>query len=277
MHPIIWHITGALSIKAYGIAILVAFVAGIWLSMRRARAVGLKSNDFFDLGFWVLISSIVGARLFYILFHLHEYLAEPKAIYQFWHGGLIFYGGLAGGVAATVIFFKAKRIPLWLGTDVVAPQVALGYAITRLGCFLNGCCFGSPTRLPWGVTFPDNCGAGHYAFGLSFTGLYELPIRLHPTQLYATAASLAIFVVLLLVWRRRRFDGQVFWTYLLLYPLYRFAVEFIRADNKPLLWGLTTPQLMSVALFVCALAAYFNLRARGGLTPARVAAKGKRR
>jgi phosphatidylglycerol:prolipoprotein diacylglycerol transferase len=156
-----------------------------------------------------------------------------------------------------------------LGGDLIAPQIALGYAITRVGCFLNGCCYGEATSLPWGVEFPPGSGAGRYigelSFAAFFSGQPDTVIRLHPVQLYAVAVNLVIFVVLLLAWRRRRFDGQIFWGYLILYAVYRFAMEFLRGDNQPFALGLTIAQIMSVTLFGCALVAWFNLRARGAI------------
>ncbi len=267
MHPVVWKITDTIAIKSYGVAIAVAFVLGIFLTARHARKVGLKFNDFVDMGFWVVIAAIVGGRVFYILFNLRDYLHKPLAIVQIWHGGLIFYGGLLAAVLTAIIFMRRRGIPVWLGGDLIAPQIALGYAITRVGCFLNGCCFGEATSLPWGVKFPPACGAGRYIGELSFVAFFsgrpDVDIHLHPVQLYAAAANLIIFVVLLLAWRRRSFDGQIFWGYLILYPVYRFAVEFLRADNQPFVLGLTIAQIMSVTLFGCALVAWFNLRSRG--------------
>ncbi len=267
MHPVVWRITDTIAIKSYGVAIAVAFVLGILLTARHARKVGLKFNDFVDMGFWVVIAAIVGGRVFYILFNLSDYLRKPIAIVQIWQGGLIFYGGLFAAVLTAIIFMRRRGIPVWLGGDLIAPQIALGYAITRVGCFLNGCCYGEATSLPWGVKFPPGCGAGRYigelSFAAFFSGQPDVVIRLHPVQLYAVAANLVIFVVLLLAWRRRSFDGQIFWGYLVLYPIYRFAVEFIRGDNQPLVLGLTTAQIMSITLIGCALAAWFNLRSRG--------------
>lgn len=281
MHPIIWRITETLAIKSYGIAIAAAFVVGILLTARHARKIGLKFNDFVDMGFWVVIAAIVGARVFYILFNLPAYLKNPVAIVKIWQGGLIFYGGLFAAVLAAIIFMRRRGIPVWLGGDLIAPQIALGYAVTRLGCFLNGCCFGRPTELPWGVAFPPDCGAGRYIAQLTFVAMFSgqpvAEIRLHPVQLYAAAANLVIFAILLLAWRRRRFDGQIFWGYLLLYPVYRFVIEFFRGDNEPLLLNLTVAQIMSVVLFGCALAAWLNLRARGAYHgPKRTDAGGKR-
>ncbi len=267
MHPIIWRITDTMAIKSYGVAIAVAFVLGIFLTARHARKVGLKFNDFVDMGFWVVIAAILGGRVFYILFNLKDYVHRPVAVVQIWHGGLIFYGGLFAAVLTGIVFMRRRGIPVWLGGDLIAPQIALGYAITRLGCFLNGCCFGKVTSLPWGVEYPPGCGAGQYIAKLSFAAFFSgqpnVVIRLHPVQLYAAAVNLVIFGVLLIAWRRRRFDGQIFWGYLILYAVYRFAIEFIRADNRPLVLDLTTAQIMSVTLLACAVVAWLDLRARG--------------
>jgi phosphatidylglycerol:prolipoprotein diacylglycerol transferase len=267
LYPIIWRITDTMAVKSYGVAIAVAFILGILLSARHARKLGLKFNDFVDMGFWVVIAAIVGARVFYILFNLPSYVKNPAAIVKIWHGGLIFYGGLFAAVVTAVLFMRRRGIPPWLGGDLIAPQIALGYAITRVGCFLNGCCYGNPTTLPWGVEFPPACGAGQYIAKLTFTALFSgrpvVDVHLHPVQLYAAAVNLVIFAILMLAWRKRSFDGQIFWGYLMLYPVYRFAIEFLRADNQPLLLNLTVAQIMSVVLFGCALAAWLNLRARG--------------
>jgi phosphatidylglycerol:prolipoprotein diacylglycerol transferase len=279
LHPVIWRITDTIAVKSYGVVIAVAFVLGIFLTARHARKVGLKFNDFVDMGLWVFIAAIVGGRIFYILFHLRNYIEKPVAILQIWHGGLIFYGGLFAAVLTAIVFMRRRGIPVWLGGDLVAPQVALGYAVTRVGCFLNGCCFGKATSLPWGVEFPPGCGAGQYiaklSFAAFFSGQADVAIRLHPVQLYAAAANLVIFAVLLIAWRRRRFDGQIFWGYLILYAVYRFAIEFVRGDNQPLVLHLTAAQIMSVTLFACALVAWLNLRARGAVHGVTAAKKPK--
>ncbi|NIT36564.1 MAG: prolipoprotein diacylglyceryl transferase [candidate division Zixibacteria bacterium] len=245
MHPVIWRITDTIAIKSYGVALAVAFILGILITARNARKVGLKFSDFIDMGFWVVIAAIVGARVFFILFNLPAYIQDPLAVLKIWRGGVIFYGGLFAAAVTAIVFMKRRGIPVWLGADLVAPQVALGYAITRVGCFLNGCCYGKLTSLPWGVGPPG------------------LGIRFHPVQLYASAANLVIFVILVVAWRHRRFDGQIFWGYLVLYSIYRFAIEFFRGDHGPLALGLTVPQFMSIVLFGCALAAWLDLRARG--------------
>ncbi|MGD8718791.1 MAG: prolipoprotein diacylglyceryl transferase [Candidatus Zixiibacteriota bacterium] len=270
MYPVIWRISDTMAIKSYGVAIAVAFVLGILLTARHARKIGLKFNDFVDMGFWVVIMAIVGSRVFFILFNLPAYIEHPINILKIWHGGLIFYGGLFTAVVTAIIFMKRRGIPPWLGGDLIAPQIALGYAITRVGCFLNGCCYGKPTTLPWGVKFASGSGAGNFITKLEFMAFFSgqpnPDIHLHPVQLYAVLANLVIFGILLLAWRRRSFDGQIFWGYLILYPIYRFAVEFWRGDNEAIFLSLTTPQIMSIVLFGCALAAWLNLRRRGVYT-----------
>lgn len=268
MHPVLIRISDAITIKSYGVAIAVAFILGIWLSARRAKKVGLNYSDFVDMGFWVMLAAVVGGRFLYVLFNLRSYLHEPLNIIKIWQGGLVFFGGFLVAVAAAIVFMKRRGIPTWLGGDVIAPQIALGYGITRIGCFLNGCCYGKPTSLPWGIKFPDDCGAGAYSIQMLFTGRASYPVHLHPTQLYGVLTGFVFFVILLFIWRRRKFDGQVFWSYVGLYSAYRFGVEFLRGDNASLIAGLNANQILSIVLFGCSVAAWLNLRARGVLTDA---------
>lgn len=267
MHPVLFQI-GSLTIKSYGVAIALAFLVGILLAAWRAKREKLNPNDFLDIGFIIIVSSIVGARIFYILFNLKYHIDNPAMVIRIWEGGLIFYGGLLCAAVASILYMRFKKIPVWYGTDIIAPSVALGYTITRIGCFLNGCCFGEVCNLPWGVSGWDPItGAGRYAFFARLFGGGEMleVIKLHPTQLYAAGISLIFFVVLLILWRRRTFDGMVFWSYVGLYALYRFGIEFIRADNKGLFLGLSVPQLMSIAAFIIAIIVLIDLGRRGVL------------
>ena len=267
MHPVLFQV-GNITIKSYGVAIALAFLVGILFAAWRAKREKLNPNDFLDIGFIIVVSSIVGARIFFILFNLNFYIDNPATIIRIWEGGLIFYGGLLCAAVASILYMRFKKIPIWYGTDIIAPSVALGYTITRVGCFLNGCCFGEISKLPWGVSGWDPfTGAGRYASQIFFAALFgtgEMPevIKLHPTQLYAAGISLIFFVVLLILWRKRTFDGMVFWSYVGLYSLYRFGIEFVRADNKELLLGLSVPQLMSVAAFVVAVIVLVDLGRR---------------
>jgi phosphatidylglycerol:prolipoprotein diacylglycerol transferase len=270
VHPVLFQI-GGVTIKSYGVAIALAFLVGILLAAWRARREKLNPNDFLDIGFIIVVSSIVGARIFYILFNLKYYIDNPATVIRIWEGGLIFYGGLLCAAVASILYMRFKKIPVWYGTDIIAPSVALGYAITRVGCFLNGCCYGKVCDLPWGVSGWDPfTGAGRYSAQIFFTALFgsgEMPevIKLHPTQLYAAIISLIFFVILLIIWRRRVFDGMVFWSYVGLYSLYRFGIEFVRADNREIFLGFSVPQVMSVAAFVVAVLVLIDLGRRGVL------------
>jgi phosphatidylglycerol:prolipoprotein diacylglycerol transferase len=283
VHPVLFQI-GGITIKSYGVAIALAFLVGILLAAWRAKREKLNPNDFLDIGFIIVVSSIVGARIFYILFNVHFYIDNAAMIIRIWEGGLIFYGGLLCAAVASILYMRFKKIPVWYGTDIIAPSVALGYAITRVGCFLNGCCYGKVCDLPWGVSgWAPYTGAWRYVdaqdpqvFTTRLLG-GEMPdfIKLHPTQLYAAGISLIFFVVLLILWRKRIFDGMVFWSYVGLYSLYRFGIEFVRADNEEFFLGLTVPQLMSVAAFVVAVIALVDLGRRGVLHRNAELVKGK--
>ncbi|MCP4230948.1 MAG: prolipoprotein diacylglyceryl transferase [bacterium] len=262
MYPILYQFSDTFAIKSYGVAIALAFLVGILLATWRAKKEGLKANDFLDIGFIIVISAIVGARLFYVLFNLNDYIENPGAIFKIWHGGLIFYGGLAIAVLGAMLYMKYRKIPIMYGSDIIAPSVALGYVITRIGCFLNGCCYGAETNWFTGVHgWKEGTGAAMHTGGIFFSKLFggeALPeiIKLHPTQLYAAGINLIFFVVLFVLWSKRKFDGMIFWLYIMMYSVYRLVIEFFRADNQPLLLDLTVAQIMSVVLFICAVVAF---------------------
>lgn len=217
MLPILGHI-GALPIRSYGLAMALAFIVGIWLARRRARVAGLNPDTIIDMAFFVIIASVAGARAAYVIVHWQGFAGDPAAMLRIWDGGLALYGGLAAGFLAGLLFFRARRLNPWAGADLVAPSLAVGIAIGRFGCFMNGCCFGKPCELPWAVSFhPDSVAA--YYFGST---------RLHPTQIYESLAALAVAAILLLVERRKPFDGFLIWLLAILVAVYRFAVDPIR-------------------------------------------------
>lgn len=262
MYPILYQFSETFAIKSYGVAIALAFLVAILLATWRAKKEGLKANDFLDIGFIIIISAIVGSRLFYVLFNLNYYIENPAAIFQVWQGGLVFYGGLALAVLGAMLYMKYRKIPIMYASDMIAPSVALGYAITRIGCFLNGCCYGKETTWFTGVYgWKEGTGAAMHTASLFFTKLFSgeaMPevIKLHPTQLYASGINLIIFFVLFLLWSKRKFDGMIFWLYIMMYSVYRLVIEFFRGDNQPLLLDLTVPQIMSVVLLICAVVAF---------------------
>jgi len=165
-------------------------------------------------------------------------------------GGLVFYGGLALGVLVAVFYLKWYKLPVWRWADLFTPYVALGLVFGRIGCFLAGCCYGKETSLPWGVTFTHPAS------------LARVNVALHPAQLYEAAACLAIFVFLSWMEKRRSFEGQIFWLFVLLYAVTRFVIEMVRDDPRGFIWGglLSTSQGLGIPLAILSVFMLFYLK-----------------
>jgi len=233
---------GPFTIYSYGVLLAAAFLLGLKLATTRARRRGLDSGRILDLGIYIIVAAIAGGKLLLLVIDCPSFRANPVEILSLARSGGVFYGGLI--LAALVAFWYMRRhaLPLWTTFDVFAPGIALGHAVGRLGCLMAGCCYGHPTNLPWGITFTD-----------PFTGSYvgtPLDIPLHPTQMYEAIAETAILMFLL--WlergRGRNFAGRTFWTYILLYGLSRYAIEFFRGDPRGSIWIFSTSQFISVIL-----------------------------
>jgi phosphatidylglycerol:prolipoprotein diacylglycerol transferase len=249
MHSILFHI-GPLPVYSYGFMLMLAFLAATAVATRLARQRGIAPEYVLDLTASVLVAGILGARLLYVALNLSYFRDHPGHVLRLWEGGLSFHGGLAGGLIAGLIFCRRRGISFLRMGDVVAPALALGYAIGRIGCFLNGCCYGAPTDLPWACRFHDP----------PITGPLTPPS--HPTQIYASIINLGIFALLLTIARRQRAPGQVLWSYLLFYAIYRFGIEFLRkgATAQVLAAGLTHSQWASIAMVLIAGAVLMRLR-----------------
>ena len=226
MHPILFEI-GPLTVYSYGVMLALAFVVGIWFATRQARREGVPANTILDLSLVALITGIIGARILFVLLNLDYYSKHPFESIMFWQGGLIYSGGLILGTLCAILFLKVRRLNIWKVVDICAPSLALGQVVGRIGCFLNGCCFGKPVS--WGIKFPPGSMASYEQFSqglIKSVNEYSLPV--HPTQLYSSLNALIIFLILILVRSRKRFNGELFWLYLLLYAITRFAIEFLR-------------------------------------------------
>jgi phosphatidylglycerol:prolipoprotein diacylglycerol transferase len=234
---------GPLTVSWYGIFVAAGFLFGLWNASRRALRENLNPEAIFDCGTWLLVGTIAGARALYAVSYWSEIVKAAREhghspfleIFMVQHGGLVYYGGLIGASAACVVFAWRRRVPLWKLADILAPGVALGSFFGRWGCLMNGCCYGRPTRLPWGIQFP----AGHETY----------PNYVHPTEIYDSLLNLALFAGLAWFYRRRKFDGQIFALYLVCYAVLRSFVECFRGDYpaSDLVAGWITPaQLVSV-------------------------------
>ncbi|MBF0122091.1 MAG: prolipoprotein diacylglyceryl transferase [Candidatus Omnitrophica bacterium] len=237
MYPIVCQL-GPVPVYSYGLMLAIAVMMTSFLISRDAHKMGVSSDMVYDLAFWVVLAGIVGARIFYIFLNLDFFLSQPFEMIMVQKGGLAWQGSLVFGFVTAVMYLRKKRVPFWKFLDVAAPYVALGHAIGRIGCLLNGCCYGKPAG--WGIFFP--------VFGE----------RLQPTQIYMSLGQLAIFFILRASQSRLRKDGQVFVLYLLLSAVERFLVEFVRADHV-LYGGLSIFQYVCIGIIVLGLIIHLRL------------------
>jgi len=260
MHPDLFSI-GPIHIKAYGLALAISFFLGVWLAIKRGEKNGIKSQSMIDLCFIILVSAIVGSRLFYVVYHTEEFAGHwLDAINPFQSSGEIGIAGLSmmGGVVLAIIgamvYFIAKRINPWAMLDSMAPAFFLGLGITRIGCFFNGCCYGLPTDSWCGVHLP----------------FHHDP--LWPTQLFSSAAGFIMLGLLLLIERKRIFYGFTFWLAVMFYGTWRFIIDFIRFYEESMIIfsfgdvNITRNQFLSVCLFIIALTWFIFLKRKNERT-----------
>ena len=226
MHPIIAKI-GPFTVYSYGMMVAIAFLTGIFIAKLEALRKGIKTDLVYDLSFYFLIGSIMGARIYYILFFgLKDFLENPASIFMIWQGGLSIHGGIFGGVITGIIFSKVRKISFWGLADLVSPSIILGQAIGRIGCFLNGCCYG---------------------------------INNQPTQIYELVLDFIGFFLLWGLRKKMKFEGGLFLTYLMAYSVIRIIVSQFRADNLYLFnTGITLAGLNSFMIFIIAMILYIR-------------------
>jgi phosphatidylglycerol:prolipoprotein diacylglycerol transferase len=241
MHPILFDL-GGFTIYAYGVLLAAAYLLGLQFALMRARARGLDGQRVMDLGIWIIISALVGAKLLLFVVDFRRYTSHPRDLMELLRSGGVFYGGLIAAVVVALLYLRRHRLPLWTTTDVFAPGIALGHVVGRLGCLMAGCCFGRPASVPWAITFRDPAAMANVGTPLG--------VPLHPTQLYEAGAEALILAFLLAFERRGRpFPGRTFWSYMLLYGVSRFVIEFYRGDSRGMVLGvLSTSQFVSVIL-----------------------------
>lgn len=238
---------GPFEIHWYGVLITIGFLLAVAVAMREGARSKVNPDQILDLCFWALLAGLVGSRIVFDIVNWESYylacfdpaaagLSEPACfeILKVWKGGLVWYGGLLGAIPVVFWFVRRYKLPFLKVADIMVPSVALGHGFGRMGCFAAGCCFGRPTDAATGVTFPAGSMAHHLHMerwsGLMAEFTNSLPI--HPTQLYESVAEIGIFLLLVAVVRpMKRFHGQIFLTYLMLYALLRSVVEFFRGDH----------------------------------------------
>jgi phosphatidylglycerol:prolipoprotein diacylglycerol transferase len=227
MHPILFEIPridlgswtiGPIPIRMYGLMIGIGFLLGIYLASRRAKKEGINPDLILDMGVYLLLAAVIGARVLYVLTTWQEFAATPLDLFAIWKGGLVFYGGVIAAVPVGIWYVRKHSLPVWRTADIIAPYAALGHAFGRLGCFFAGCCYGAPCSGPVCITFSDP------------HSLAPRGVPLFPTQLTESGGEFLIFGLLLLLRRYKKFDGQLFWLYLVFYAVLRFTIEFFRGD-----------------------------------------------
>lgn len=264
MHPLLFEI-GPFPIRSYGFALALSFFLAIVLSLKRANRFQIPPQLIVDLALVVLVTALLGSRLFYVVYHIEEFQGHWGDIFnplqgdgKLGMGGLSMMGGVILSVLGGMVLLSWRRVKLWLVADLVSPTFPLGVGITRIGCFLNGCCFGKPTDSPLGVVFPPESFAG-----------YVFPHQhLWPAQLFASAMGFLIFVLLLFFERKKKFEGQIFLLMVVFYSLGRFVIDFFRYYEESMVFvriqgvSFSTNQALIVPILIICLVLWQLLRRR---------------
>ena len=241
MHPVVFRL-GKFVVYSYSLMVVVAFAAGLLYAYYEAKRIGEDTNKVIDLSIYVFISAFIGARLLHVLTEWRIYLHDPVRIFKIWEGGLVYYGGFILAILVIIVYVKAYKLSLPKWADLTAPVAMIELVFGRIGCFLNGCCYGriAPSWLPWKVTYPSS------VMPLELGG-----IPLHPAPLYESLA--AALIAGFLIWRNfhKKYDSEVVWLMVFLYAIARFILEFFRADERGGIsfLNLSTSQLISIGLF----------------------------
>ena len=240
MYPRLFEL-GPITVYTYGVLLAAAYLLGLKFAMVRAKAIGLDAVRVLDLGIYIIISALVGAKLLLLITDFRSFRADPRELLTLARSGGVFYGGLILAVIVALWYIRRAGLPLWTTCDVFAPGIALGHVVGRFGCFFAGCCFGKPTTLPWGITFTDPFAAANVGTPLG--------VHLHPTQLYEAGAEGLILLGLLLTEKKGKpYPGRTFWLYILLYAVSRFIIEYFRGDERGMVGIFSTSQFISLVL-----------------------------
>ena len=240
--PLIWQF-GFLKIYWYGVLIVLALVCGLIFVLKQSQKFGIKKDEVYNLGFYLVIFSLVGARLYAVFLGWQFYFANPLEIIAVWHGGLAIHGAILGGVITLLIYGWKKNQSFWLWADLLAPALALGQAIGRFGNYFNQEVFGKPTNLPCGIPISlANRPAEYFEYQY-----------FQPTFLYESVLNFCNFFILwLLISRLKKKEGTVFLIYLINYSLIRIVMEFLRVDQTLIVFGWRLPILVSLGIIILA-------------------------
>lgn len=261
MHPILLDL-GPATIYTYGVLLAAAYLLGLKLAMVRAKVRDLDEARVLDLGIYIIISALIGAKLLLVITDFRTFMTDPSELITLARSGGVFYGGLILAVSVALWYIRKIGLPLWTTCDVFAPGIALGHVVGRMGCFFAGCCWGRETDMPWAITFTDSYAAANVGTPLN--------VPLHPTQLYEAGAEGLILLLLLSTEKKgSNYPGRTFWLYMLLYAVSRFIIEFYRNDPRGVVLMFSTSQFISIVLAPLALVMLVVLARRGAPAPER--------
>lgn len=250
MRQVLFEIPGVgVKIFGYGLMLVVAFLGSMRLAAWRAEREKIDPELVYDMAFFVFIGGLVGARGFYVIQYWGERVHGFWEIFEIWKGGIVLYGSILGGMAGFLVYRAMRKFPVLAMLDAIAPALAFGIAVGRLGCFLNGCCYGDRCSLPWAVRFPKHSPPWESEVARNLIAPdADHSLWLHPTQLYSTLDGLILLLLLTAYFPIRKRDGEVMGLLLLAYPVTRFLIEHLRNDEGVFVAGMTISQSISVGL-----------------------------
>ena len=237
-------------IHTFGIFVAASFLLGILMTVELGKSEGISPPQVIDISLVIIVSSLIGARLAHVIFNTSYYGSHPVEALKIWDGGLVFSGGVFLAIIATAFYVRKHNITIWRAGDLWAPAVAFGQGIGWIGCFFVGCGYGKMTYLPWAVVFKDP------------RSLSPVLVPLHPTQLYASLSGFFIFLIVLLIRSKRRFEGQVFLWMLILDSTAKLLIERFRGDSRELLISgdMTATQLITLIIMVASVISLWHLK-----------------
>lgn len=256
MYPELFHI-GPFPIRSYGLALAISFFLGVWYIAHLAKKYNRPFEPYLNIAYIMIGGGVLGARLFYVLMHLEDFSGNWLSSFnpfqggQFGIAGLNLYGGLLTAIAGVWVYCVVKKMSILDVFDFFAPTLGLGLAVTRIGCFLNGCCFGTPTELPWGVSFPPG-SIPYYIFR---------DAHIHPSQIYSSLYGLGLFLLLHFMMKRRRFVGQLVAVLFMVESVFRYMIEYVRYYESQMHFSFlgmnpTYNHAVSIGLFITGVVIY---------------------
>ncbi len=212
----------SLPLNSYGLMMATAFIFGIIITQKMLKREALPKTILPELSAIIIITSLAGARAFFLIFEEHP--TSILDIFAIWKGGLVIYGGITFAVIASIIYIKKKKLPLGKIFDAFAPSIGLGLFFGRIGCFCAGCCYGKPTDSVLGISFPASAPV------YTENNIQQCS-AVHPTQLYSSLSGMIIFLIIMAIYKKKKFDGEIFLIFSILYSISRFIIEIFRIDT----------------------------------------------